>query len=55
MQISPIALKRKELENDPRYRTEAAPDTYKARDQRTAASTQERRSPSVDDFMYKFA
>jgi len=37
MQSSPIALKRKELENDPRYRAEVAPDAYKAREQRTAA------------------
>ena len=34
---TPIALKRKELENDPRYRTEAAPDANKQREQRTTA------------------
>lgn len=32
---TPLQTKVRELENDPRYRTEAAPDTNKTREQRT--------------------
>ncbi len=35
LRSSPISLKRKELENDQRYATEAAPDTNKVREGRT--------------------
>ncbi len=34
---TPLQTKRKELENDQRYRTEAAPDTNKVRERRTTA------------------
>ncbi len=34
---TPLQTKRKELENDQRYRTEAAPDTNKTRERRTTA------------------
>jgi hypothetical protein len=34
---TPMMVKRREIENDPRYRTEAAPDTNKQREQRTTA------------------
>ncbi len=34
---TPLETKRKELMDDPRYRTEAAPDTNKTRERRTTA------------------
>ncbi len=42
LKSSPISLKRKELENDDRYVTEAAPDTNKVRERRTTAKRRDK-------------
>jgi len=39
---TPLETKRKELMDDPRYRTEAAPDTNKTRERRTTAKRRDK-------------
>ena len=39
---TPLQTKRKELEDDPRYNTELAPDTNKTRERRTTAKRRDK-------------